>query len=63
MGASLPNFAFREMCEQLNVQVATTAAESPLSNGIVESNNLVIYEAIGNDFLSNNLEMTYNVFE
>ena len=45
-GDEFDNAAFREMCEKLNVQVATTAAESPFSNGIVERNNLTLAEAM-----------------
>ena len=34
------------MNEKLNVETATTAAESPFSNGIVERHNLLLYEAM-----------------
>ena len=45
-GGEFDNAVFREMCEKLNVKVATTAAESPFSNGIVERNNLIVAEAM-----------------
>ena len=34
------------MNEKLNVETATTAAESPFSNGIVERHNLILAEAM-----------------
>ena len=45
-GGEFNNAVFREMCEQLNVQVATSAAESPFSNGTVERHNMIIGEAM-----------------
>ena len=45
-GGEFDSGAFRETCEQLNVQVATSAAYSPFSNGIVERNNATIYESM-----------------
>ena len=41
-GGELNNDIFREMGEQLNINVKTTAAESPSSNGIVEKHNRII---------------------
>ena len=45
-GGEFDSHVFREMGEKLNVKVATTAAESPFSNGIVERNNAIIYESM-----------------
>ena len=45
-GGEFSNDQFREMNEKLNVKNATTAAESPFSNGIVERHNLILYEAM-----------------
>ena len=41
-GGEFINDIFREMGEQLNINVETTSAESPWSNGIVEKHNGVI---------------------
>ena len=41
-GGEFNNDIFREMGEQLNINVKTTSAESPWSNGIVEKHNGVI---------------------
>ena len=35
----------REMNEKLNIETATTAGESPFSNGIVEWHNQILIEA------------------
>merc|ERR1712215_103609 len=45
-GGEFSNERFREMNEKLNIETATTAAESPFSNGMVERHNLVLYEAM-----------------
>ena len=45
-GGEFANTQFIEMCESLNINVKTTAAESPWSNGIVERHNLVISEML-----------------
>ena len=45
-GGEFSNDHFREMNEKLNVETATTAAESPFSNGMVERHNLILYEAM-----------------
>ena len=37
---------FREMNEKFNVETATTPAESPFSNGIVEQHNFILAEAM-----------------
>ena len=41
-GGEFNNELFREMGEQLNINIKTTAAESPWSNGNVEKQNGVI---------------------
>ena len=41
-GGEFNNELFREMGEQLNINIKTTAAESPWSNSIVEKKNGVI---------------------
>ena len=41
-GGAFNNELFREMGEQLNINIKTTAAESPWSNNIVEKLNQVI---------------------
>ena len=45
-GGEFSNEKFREMNEKLNIETATTAAESPFSNGMVERHNLVLAEAM-----------------
>ena len=45
-GGEFSNDSFREMCEKLNIESTTTAAESPFSNGIVERHNLILAEAM-----------------
>ena len=45
-GGEFSNERFREMNEKFNIETATTAAESPFSNGIVERHNLVLAEAM-----------------
>ena len=45
-GEELSNDSCREMNEKLNIETATTAAESPFSNGIVERHNLILAEAM-----------------
>ena len=41
-GSEFNNYEFQDMSENLNVEIATTAAESPWSNGVVERHNAVI---------------------
>ena len=41
-GVEFNNDSYREMNEKLNIETATTAAESPFSNGIVERDNLIL---------------------
>ena len=45
-GGEFSNEKFREMNEKLNIETATTAAESPFSNGMVERHNLTLAEAM-----------------
>ena len=41
-GGESNNYDFQDMSENLNVEIATMAAESPWSNGVVEHHNAVI---------------------
>ena len=45
-GREFANQEFIQMCESLNINYITTAAESPWSNGLVERHNAVIGEAV-----------------
>ena len=45
-GGEFSNERFREMNEKFNIETATTPAESPFSNGIVERHNLILAEAM-----------------
>ena len=40
-GGESNNYDFQDMSGDLNVEIATTAAESPRSNGVVERHNAV----------------------
>ena len=44
-GGEFSNDKYREMNEKLNIETATTAGESPFSNGIVERHNKTLGEA------------------
>ena len=44
-GSEFANDVFREMNEKLGIETSTTPRESPFSNGVVERNNKVLYEA------------------
>ena len=44
-GGEFANDVFREMNEKLGIETSTTPGESPFSNGVVERNNKVLYEA------------------
>ena len=44
-GGEFSNSEYREMCEQLNITMMKTAAESPWSNGVCERHNAVIKES------------------
>ena len=45
-GGEFANQVLIEMNEKLGVETATTAGESPWSNGIVERHNATLYEAM-----------------
>ena len=45
-GGEFANDIFREMNEKLGIEISTTPGESPFSNGVVERNNKVLYEAL-----------------
>ena len=45
-GGEFNNPSLRELCEKCNIVVLTTAAESPWSNGVVESHNRVIADMV-----------------
>ena len=45
-GGEFNNDAYRTMNEQLNIHTATTAGESPFSNGTVERHNSILSEAM-----------------
>ena len=40
------NQEFQDFCENLNIKIKTTAAESPWSNGLVERHNGIIGENV-----------------
>eukprot|EP00111_Clytia_hemisphaerica_P021079 TCONS_00062116-protein len=41
-GGEFDNQEFQDFCENLNIKIKTTAAESPWSNGLVERHNGII---------------------
>ena len=41
-GGEFANDEFQDMCENLNIVIMRTAAESPFSNGLCENNHTVI---------------------
>ena len=45
-GGEWANMEFMDMCENLNIRIMHTAAESPFSNGICERNHTVIDESV-----------------
>ena len=45
-GREFDNQDFRDMCQNLNVIVRTTAAQSPWSNGVVERHNGILGESV-----------------
>ena len=45
-GGEFNNPSLRELCEKCNIVVLTTAAESPWSNGLVESHNRVVADMV-----------------
>ena len=53
------NELLREVCEQFNITIKSTAAEAPWSNGIVERHNTVVGKMIKKLKLDNN--NTYSI--
>ena len=45
-GKEFSNEMFHELNEMFNIETATTAAESPFSNGVVERHHLIVVEAM-----------------
>ena len=45
-GGEFDNGEFQDFCENLNIKIKTTAAESPWSNGLVERHNGIIGESV-----------------
>ena len=45
-GGEFANAKFMDMCQNLNINFLTTAAEAPWSNGLVEKHNGIIGEAV-----------------
>ena len=45
-GGEFSNEMFEDMCDNLNIKMMTTSAESPWSNGLCERHNAVIGEAV-----------------
>ena len=45
-GGEFANSKFIEMCKSMNIKVITTAAESTVSNGLIERHNLIISEML-----------------
>ena len=45
-GGEFTSAKFKDMCENLNITVMHTAAESPFSNGICERNHAVVDEMV-----------------
>ena len=45
-GGEFSNDEYRELCEQFNIECATTPGESPWSNGVVERHNGVLMETV-----------------
>ena len=42
-GGEFANEKYRDMCENLNIEVLKTGAESPFQNGLCERNHAVVY--------------------
>ena len=55
-GGEFNKDSYREINEELNVDTATTAAESPFNNGIVERHNLILVEDMQKTLLGVNCE-------
>ena len=45
-GGEFANKGFMDLCQNLNINFQTTAAEAPWSNGLVERHNAIISEAV-----------------
>ena len=45
-GGEFANSEFKDMCENLNINFITTAADSHWSNGLVEKHNDIVGEAV-----------------
>ena len=58
-GGEFDNQDFRDFCENLNITIKTTAAESPWSNGMVERHNGIIGESVAK--IINDINCTLNV--
>ena len=59
-GGEFLNSDFIDMCESVNINVETTAAESPWSNGLVERHNQII-GAMLDKVLSENEDMDFDI--
>ena len=55
-GGEFANQQFLDLCESMNIQVHTTAAEAQFSNGLVERHNLVISEMLDKILEENNID-------
>lgn len=55
-GGEFSNESFREMNEKLNIENATTAGESPFSNGICERHNAILAECMKKTMLDANCD-------
>ena len=53
-GGEFSNDMFRELNEKFNIETATTAAESPFSNGVCERHHLVLVEAMKKTMIDEN---------
>ena len=56
-GGEFNNLDFQDMSENLNVEIATTVAESPWSNGVVERHNAVIGNMVDKIFADTNFSL------
>lgn len=45
-GGEFDNSSFRDMCDKFNIEMLSTAAESPFSNGICERHHRVLYDSL-----------------
>ena len=58
-GGEFSNDEYKQMCEQFNIKVSTTAAESPQSNGLCERHNGVIKESVKKPVFSKSLKILH----